>query len=379
MLIVRKNFNYHLGFAFLISSTYVFLLVDVVETIQKIILLILLALASFFWGFSKSRIYLWISFSAIVFISSIGAFFYGVHIDILNLVRAYVSFSMVFLFFALQIPKTHINSILDSIISLPFMSLIIGFIGILWGWFPWVFEYGTGAFRLRGGVIAAHLAMLSVVSIYAILYKLNSSNNRKYYILLFLSASVVVLTATRGALIAIIIAMIPFVLKLLSRLSLIKLLSLSSALSLIGAYSYYIVSVRSAQTMDSEDFNASGRLVAWNFFYEKIMEYPYWGRGLGAVTSLTAGEVENNLSLFLVPHNEYIRFSVDLGVLGALLFFTSIILYLFLMCKTAGSNKFIYLFILFSFFTYALVDNLFSTFQFAIPFFLIVNIILMKK
>lgn len=381
MQIDRRKAGYFIAFSFLLSSTYIFGFINGFDFIQKAIILLLSLFGGIFYGLSKKRIKLIFFFTIPVLLSLFSGIILNKNVDLVLVSKSYLSFLTIFLIFAISLPKSHFDSILEAIIYLPYFSLFIGCIGIFWGWEPWNVEY-TGAFRLRGAVIAAHLAMLGVVSVYAILYKLNHEKRKKYYILLFLSILIVALTATRGGLIAIAIVIIPYLFNILKKLDFVKLIGVLLSLSIFGVYIAKVLSIRNAQAMESEEFNASGRLVAWQFFYEKALEYPFMGWGLGSVTKLTENEIENNLSAFVVPHNEFVRFSVDLGFFGAFIFLFLMILYLFKMGKFVKSKDYIlYIFMLFSFLVYACVDNLLSTFQYAIPFFLLLNIMLssMKK
>src|SRR3989338_9172140 len=90
---------------------------------------------------------------------------------------------------------------------------------------------------------------------------------------------------------------------------------------------------------------------------------------LQLTTPLTSqDEATSNLSLFVVPHNEYLRFIVDLGFIGASVFFVLIALELFGIYKTHAIHvKKIVLPMLFGIAIYAFSDNLFSTLQFSVP------------
>ena len=376
MLININRFNYIIAFGFLISATYVFYIIPFFEYFQKLLILIIALLAILKFGLIKRKIFLALFFSISVFFSATFGFFINEDFDVVRLLISYPSFLIIFLLFATNFDYKSQDNILLGISLLPILSILIGLIGFLWNRPPWGVEY-TGAFRLRGGTIAAHLAMLGTVSVYSLLLLIKKYDeaNRKYYILLFLSICIVVLTATRGALIACCIALLPMFFNILKKLNPIKIFGIFSILTILGFYIAKVLEIRNAQALDSEEFNASGRLVAWEFFYEKILDYPLWGWGLGAVTKLTENEDENNLRAFVVPHNEYIRFVVDLGFIGGGFFLFSLIFFLVYMSRFVSYKyKGNYYFILTSFMVYSFVDNLISTFQYAIPFFLLLNI-----
>lgn len=376
MLVNKYKFNYIILFAFLISATYVFYIIPFFEVFQKLLILIVTGFGVLKFGLIKKKLILALFFSISVFFSTIFGFLINENFDFARVIVSYFSFIVIFLLFAINFNYQSQKNILLSIALLPILSILIGLIGFLWNRPPWGIEY-TGAFRLKGGAIAAHLAMLGTVSVYSLLLliKNNHENNRKYYVLLLLSICIVVLTATRGALIACFIALIPMIFNTLKNLNPLKIFGIFSILTGLVFYIKKVLDIRNAQVLSSEEFNASGRLVAWEFFYEKILDYPLWGWGLGAVTKLTENEDENNLKAFVVPHNEYIRFVVDLGFIGGVFFLSSLILFIVYMSKFVHYNyKVNYYFMIVSFLIYSSVDNLISTFQYSIPFFLLLNI-----
>lgn len=380
MLLNKYRFNYIMLFSFLISATYVFYIIPFFEFSQKLFILIVTIFGILNFGLIKRKLILALFFSISVFFSSIFVFLINESFDFSRMLISYFSFIVIFLLFAINFNYKSQKNILISIALLPILSVLIGLIGFLWNRPPWGVEY-TGAFRLKGGAIAAHLAMLGTVSVYSLLLliKNNHDNSRKYYVLLFLSICIVVLTATRGALIACFIALIPMIFMTLKKLNPLKIFGVFSILAVLGFYIKKVLEIRNAQALESEEFNASGRLVAWEFFYEKILDYPLWGWGLGAVTKLTENEDENNLRAFVVPHNEYIRFIVDLGFIGGGFFLSSLIFFLVYMSKFVHYDyKVNYYFMIFSFLIYSSVDNLISTYQYSVPFFLLLNIMTSK-
>lgn len=91
----------------------------------------------------------------------------------------------------------------------------------------------------------------------------------------------------------------------------------------VVAVAYMVIAQWDNYEMRSESKGLSGRDVAWNYFIGKANEYPIFGRGLGSTLVANDGSI---FSGFVVPHNEYIRFYYDGGLVGAILLFLSLLL-----------------------------------------------------
>jgi O-antigen ligase len=124
--------------------------------------------------------------------------------------------------------------------------------------------------------------------------------------------------------------------------------------------------------LESDGLNLSGRDYAWAFLIESFDNVNYFGRGLGSITEALIYETSNNLSAFVAPHNEYIRFWYDLGYFGAVIFFFIIIKIINNSFKSSPTNLLIVkwpLLITVCFFCF--VDNVFSTHHSYLPLALI--------
>lgn len=77
---------------------------------------------------------------------------------------------------------------------------------------------------------------------------------------------------------------------------------------------------------EGEEFNFSGRDIIWPYFIEAIEARPLFGFGLGAGKLIVDPE-DPTIRLLgsNAAHNEYLRLSVDAGIIGCALIFASII------------------------------------------------------
>lgn len=339
---------------------------------QKLVLLFSILLLTFIYGFSTNRIAPLCFFTLAVIVSTIGASIAGVWVDSKLIAVTYFSLGMPFLLYSINLDRRVVFSLSNVLIFLPLMSLGIGFLFIPFGIDPWVIEY-SGAFRLRGAAIPPHLAMLCVVAIFIqCFYLFNEIRFKNDFFILFLNFFILYLTATRGPLIAALLSMMPLIKKYLSKDNpysevFFVVLLLIGALFIYFGYENFVL--RNAESSVEEPFNLSGRAIAWDYFISIVQINPFFGTGLGSVTSMTQNELENNLANFVVPHNEYIRFSVDVGIVGAFLIF--IPNYIYSLNRVLKVQKQFALPVIFSLLAtaiYAASDNLLSTVQFSLPF-----------
>src|SRR5690606_31538285 len=117
------------------------------------------------WGVSARRT---LPFVTLVSVALVSALANGTdHVGLMEQGRSLMGFALGWLAFSVKWPKESAQSTLLSLALLPVASVIIGvllepLLGIRW----LGVEY-SGAIRLRGALIAAHLAMLGVWGAYA--------------------------------------------------------------------------------------------------------------------------------------------------------------------------------------------------------------------
>jgi O-antigen ligase len=278
------------------------------------------------------------------------------------------------IFYSSNLPRKLISRIANVIIALPIISVFASIaLFPISGKAPWSIEY-TGAYRLTGYLPPAHLAMLCVAAIMICSFKMSEGTQKMGYLTLGTLLLILLATGTRGALIAGITAAIPQIKIPRTLNSLLITFILTIPIGLVGGKALDNILFRNTQQTDYEQINLSGRSTAWAFFLEKSGDAFYFGKGLGAVTKVTKDETQHNLHFFVTPHNEYLRFLYDIGLVGLLLLITgSVIFYLKIKNKLPENEKNAFLAIALSFAIYSGIDNTFGTPQFLIPFFLILK------
>jgi hypothetical protein len=340
---------------------------DVITVGQKIVALFILFFLIVRYGVNYNSLGVFNGFLLAVICSSIGAALIGVFVDYKLLIVSFVSLSISLLLFSVKYDSKVIAAI--CLQYMPLVSVVLGILAMPLGYTPWVDEY-TGAIRLRGALIPAHLAMLCVVAVYSYVI-LDAFNVKQRPLILILNILIAFLSGTRGGLIAIFISLMPYFFRLTlmnKRTGVFYIIAMLPISFLMAIAAYYIFSLRGDGGQVEEPFNLSGRAIAWEYFIDMIEYNPVFGTGLGSVTTATQDELVNNLSAFVVPHNEYIRFLVDLGWFGLIIFLSFFIWQLVAILRLHhGYQRWTTVFIVISFMIYAATDNLISTIQFSIP------------
>lgn len=259
----------------------------------------------------------------------------------------------------------------------------------------------TTAFRLQGALIPSHLAMLALVGMMVSAFF--ALGDKRYFAFFLVNFGIVVWTGTRGAMIAALIVAVAWLIADLTyrhRKSGVYEVSqvMISAVLLCLIFASYLpelidrmgfgnpddaafIAEREARagSGDGEEdldtvsvmasLNTSGRLSAWRYYLDVALENPAFGRGIGAGTVVAQGVLHPAFAR--APHNEYIRLFVDGGVLGVILVFAAYAVVFSWLLKNLPSDLRIAVLGTFAAFAFvALLDNVLSTQQFAIPFWL---------
>ena len=231
-------------------------------------------------------------------------------------------------------------------------------------------EY-TGAWRLRGATIPAHLALFGLVGT---MVSFAASRKRPAYAYLaILNAVIVILTGTRGSTLAVIIVLAGYLWTQLGSLTRRHPGSrnyVRVTLAVVSvAFVLYLpnLAARFTGNPGEPDFNTSMRLIGWTFFWEEAQSNLVFGQGLGAATVANDGQVP----FFRVPHNEYLRILVDGGIVGLILVAGAYVA-VFLQLSRGIQYPWKRLFVgcVAAFALVAVVDNPISSQQFHLPFWL---------
>lgn len=345
---------------------------------QKLSLLLLLAPALLQYGIVWFRVLPFIALAA----SFLLTWLWGEPLGALTPAesgKALVGLVAPFLIMLARWPEREARLLLRAVLFLPPVSLAAGLFLQAAGLHPVVMNEFTGAFRLQGASIPAHLAFLSFTAFAAaiLLWKRERESGLFLYGMMAANFVILLLTGTRGPL----LASVPLVLVFLADLArlfakgrsalVVPLAGLAGLLSLSVIWQWDNLLKRSFTRATAFGIDMSGREVAWRYFLDKAAETPWLGRGLGAVLHANNGTL---LPGFAVPHNEYIRFYFDAGLVGAILLFAALLAVLVHAAKgwSTGEKGYWSAFVA-GFLVYSFSDNTLSTLQFMVPFCLIIG------
>ncbi len=300
------------------------------------------------------------------------------------------------LLFEIKITDTFRRLLRWTLPTLALVSITVGLLLTVLGIRAYYRIDYTGVFRIQGATIPAHLAMLALVGMMAGTYY--AYHDKRQLALFFINFGIIMWSGTRGSIAAAVIVATTYVVadsihkrntanvksrKLIS-IALLVLIFVSYLPNLItrSTYSNYydtvlVENISKEATNDAENtedadgfmFNSSGRLTAWLFFTEVAFENLSFGRGIGTGTVAAQGKLHPAFSR--APHNEYIRLLVDGGLVGVVLITLAYALVFWKIQKNLKAHLKITVFS--SFIVFALlatVDNVISTQQFAVPFWL---------
>lgn len=279
-----------------------------------------------------------------------------------------------FLYLAIRWPPEVKEIHLKIIALLPLVSVIGGTIFQAMGLTTLMWAEYTGAIRLQGANIPAHLAFLAFAAFAVSMIQLKRLPEQMlfYYTMMGINFLIMLMTGTRGPLVASALLVALFVFDMLKRfvkgksMLIIPLLGFVLIIAVSVALQMDNMMKRSASQSGSDEVNLSGREQAWAFFMEGANESPWFGRGLGAVLVGNDGTLDDSFS---VPHNEYIRFYYDSGIVGAtILLLAWLIAFRDVRRGLPRDLRGYCLAFIIGFAIYSFTDNTISTIQIIVPF-----------
>ncbi|NQX47447.1 O-antigen ligase family protein [Paenibacillus tritici] len=289
-------------------------------------------------------------------------------------VKAFIGLSLPFVLLLINWKKEVAEKQIRIITLLPLVSMLLGVVLQAANLHSLVAVEFTGAVRVQGANIPPHLAMLAFMGVAIAFIEIKRSPQyiRFNYIMLGLNFFILVITGTRGPILALVL-MVLYYFYDISRAFLKGkkkfLIPLLCSLLVITSAVYMQldnIKKRSFERTTETGIDLSGRAEAWEYFLNKAADSPYAGRGLGAVTVANDGTLYGG---FVVPHNEYIRFYYDGGYIGAILLLLSLLAVFILVYRVLlPAVKPYYLLFIAAFLIYSFTDNTLSTVQFIIPF-----------
>lgn len=288
--------------------------------------------------------------------------------------KAFIGLSLPFFFLLIQWKKEVAEKQIRLISLLPIISVVVGLVLQVAGIHSFTDVEFTGAIRVQGANIPPHLAMLSFLGIAVCLIEVKRRPQQAafYYTVLALNFMILLATGTRGPILGLILMFIVYLFDITRQYLRGKM---NYLLPLAGTFLVILVALvlqwsnlkkRSFERQTDTGIDLSGRTEAWEYFLNKVHDYPWSGRGLGAVTVANDGTLFNG---FVVPHNEYIRFYFDTGYIGCgLLMLSLLIVFVLIYRSLAKPIKPYFAGLIVGFLIYSFSDNTLSTVQMIIPF-----------
>ena len=374
---IKKLSNYRVNIIFSMITLFLILGISAryshgAHNIQKILALVIPILMIIKFGIEPCYIKNFFIYLITVFTCYLLSDQNYVELSPLTFLRAVLGFGILYIIMLVK-NGTYLRSLSTALVLLPIFMIIISSMCH----FLFNLPVTSGGNRYGAGISSAHFAFLTYYVILFLIYE--SLLTKKVY--LFLTAITLImmlLSGSRGPLLA---ALMPLTLLLpfLRLRDIQRKIILALPLILIVGYKLILSMIERSQmaTFDGEGgVNLSGREYAWSYFLNQIEGLNLFGGKLGSITKVTEGVKEYNLYVFTVPHNEFIRFYMELGIIGCTVFFLNIIFIMSLTYKMSGhtTRKFLILSFI-GILILTLFDNSFSTLQSSIPFALLLKYI----
>lgn len=218
----------------------------------------------------------------------------------------------------------------------------------------WMTDY-LGTRRLAGNMGPAFLGGAGVTGAVAASY-LALQQRSRYLLLALVNAGVTMLTASRMPS-ALALGVTGTMLFIESRSAVFRILMVLYGCVAIAAL-FYVMGDQLMTRLSSEAM--SGRDIIWNELKTYIQRFPYFGVGLGHqmdILSARASETTHTVA----AHNEYLRFTLELGYVGSALMGCAFIAMLVnLLCHPMMTKRWAFLLAVLAFFAYSSTDNTFS-------------------
>lgn len=291
----------------------------------------------------------------------------------------FIGLAVPFVFLLIRWPRATTEKHVTLIAFMPLISVAFGALFQAGGLTTLIVNEFNGAFRLQGANIPAHLAFLAYIAFMVCVAEIKRTPERIgfYYVMMSVNLLILLLTGTRGPLVAAMLMVLVFVLDLTKQFMRGKaalIVPLAGFVTVLGTAVMLQLDnfrKRSFERTDGGMIDTSGRFEAWEFFLDGVRQSPWFGRGLGSVLVSNDGSIYAG---FVVPHNEYIRFYYDGGIVGAVLLFGALFYVLRLVyTRTRDDVKPYAAAFMLGFVLYSITDNTLSTLQFIVPFCVYMN------
>jgi O-antigen ligase len=239
---------------------------------------------------------------------------------------SFVSLSLGWIIIAVRWGPQAAPRLLRAAALLPLVSVLLGGTLAVFELGFWYERGGGGVPRLGGATIPPPLAMLAVVGMSAAVLAARLLRDRFAWALVVANFVILSLTLSRGALAVGGVVLLPVVARYFwtgtrrvkipfgfRAATLVLLL-----VAIFAALAPAVVSRNEAVTSAEGYVNTSGRLGAWEYFWDQGQVAPLFGRGLGS-----GPVIGENLPWYVAPggdftaqHNEYLRMFLEGGYVG---------------------------------------------------------------
>lgn len=262
----------------------------------------------------------------------LGDLFPGVTIE--RMVRTAIGLSLPFIFFNVNYNRRGIDALLLLIVLMPLFSLALSFVYEFMSlkrlsgdiYTVYVQSY-RGDYRLSGVNIPSYLAFFAFVSFFVSLNEALRKHSRSFYWLAAINFAIVLFSGTRmPSAAAIMLGGLTLLFAPSGNVGVKSKFGLVFAGGILATMLLVIlwpnIEIRMFGANESIGINTSGRWATWGKMIEIISVNPFFGRGMGASTIALLGE---HWSLLSYAHNEYLRVTLDVGLVGIILFVGAII------------------------------------------------------
>lgn len=353
---------------FLIYSTiiyYAYFSSINIDLIIKILFLITISFSCYRYGISKVMLKIIMVFMPLFFVGTLLVNFSNTY-TIKDNITAMISTLLGFLIVCVNWPIEDREKILEKISFIPIVSIVIGILIMPLNIIP--FFSRVGGIGLGGASMATNLSFYCVTSIMTSLcvYKIN--NNLKYRILAYINFVILLLTLTRGGILAGFFVLLPDLLKWSkeSMKSGKKFLCTCCIILVAMAPMLSIFDMLLARSFSKDgSFNSSGRFEAWEYMINMV-DNEWIGNGFGYLKTFSG---DGFSTAFNAAHNEYIRVYLETGIIG---FMAHFLLFYFsfksILKNSKEFNKNTVKLFMFGFLLYSLTDNTITNYRFWIPY-----------
>lgn len=287
-------------------------------TVQKIIVLIVGAVAAVLLGFARGPwpVLALLGVFAVAFVVALIVDPRGTGPFDMVLFRGVAGYVLPWLAFFINWRAIPVPHRALSFALMPLVAVLLGGIFQLIGVADFFMHEYTGALRLAAGMPPAYLAALALFGVVGAVW-LWVSGHSAGLVLAIGNMAVCALTGTRGATLATgLILFGGLVIAICFRLPKWRLGAVLGAVGLLGAVAVMLPTFiqRSLSSVHGL-FGFSGRTDAWAYFLERFWQRPLSGYGPGGATALSQESGNRTIERsFVSPHSAYVSLLVDLGL-----------------------------------------------------------------